>query len=335
MSTQLNKNNTSKMSTPLFHEFKKQASFFFKEKIKTARLALTDVTPAELMTEEATNGNPWAPDTPTLISISKAAFELDDYWRIVEILHKRLLKFEKNNWRISYNSLIVLEHMLTHGPESVADEFQCDRDVINQLKVFQYIDDTGFNWGLTVRKKSEWIMKLMDKGTLLKEERNRARRLSRGIQGFGSLSQRSTPAQGILVREKSMPITSGRCNSEINKHENHENMSSCSYNCVDTTAINKSPSHQGGIFESLDNVETKSYRDDPSDNQMLQRSETSSKEIMEPSIEEFHLWNLRGESNSLLDCNEEDSNLGSFIEEDDHPFNSITETHGAASLLFC
>ena len=36
------------MGTPFFHEFKRQASFFFKEKIKTARLALTDVTPAQL-----------------------------------------------------------------------------------------------------------------------------------------------------------------------------------------------------------------------------------------------------------------------------------------------
>ncbi|XLS51243.1 hypothetical protein HN51_011920 [Arachis hypogaea] len=36
------------MGTPSFHEFKKQASFFLKEKIKSARLALTDITPAEL-----------------------------------------------------------------------------------------------------------------------------------------------------------------------------------------------------------------------------------------------------------------------------------------------
>jgi epsin len=41
------------------------------------------------LTEEATNGNSWAPDSPTLGSISRAAFEVDDYWRIVEILHKR------------------------------------------------------------------------------------------------------------------------------------------------------------------------------------------------------------------------------------------------------
>lgn len=205
------------MGTPSFLEFKKQASFFFKEKIKTARLALTDVTPTELrvshffdnyfdytlicfisktcfricninifpmydsftlcrMTEEATSGNPWAPNTPTLRSISKAAFELDDYWRIVEILHKRyfflalfllivnyfyvsqpimdetiwykflnrFVEFEKKNWRASYNSLIVLEHLLTHGPKSVADEFQSDKDFISQLIGFQYIDEKGY-----------------------------------------------------------------------------------------------------------------------------------------------------------------------------------------------
>ncbi|GMP89331.1 hypothetical protein CsSME_00040959 [Camellia sinensis var. sinensis] len=86
-------NNSGNMGAPFFHEFKKQASFFFKEKIKTARLALTDVTPAQLLTEEATNGNPWVPETRILKIISKAAFEVDDYWRIVEILHKRFLGF--------------------------------------------------------------------------------------------------------------------------------------------------------------------------------------------------------------------------------------------------
>jgi hypothetical protein len=41
-------NKSSKMGSPPLHEFKRQASFFFKEKIKTARLALTDVRPTEL-----------------------------------------------------------------------------------------------------------------------------------------------------------------------------------------------------------------------------------------------------------------------------------------------
>ncbi|XP_027343800.1 ENTH domain-containing protein 1-like [Abrus precatorius] len=334
MSLFLNKNNSSKMGTPLFHEFKKQASFFLKEKFKTARLALTDVTPAELMTEEATNGNPWAPDSPTLKSISRAAFELDDYWRIVEILHKRLLKFDKNNWRASYNSLIVLEHLLTHGPESIAQEFRCDKDVVSQMKYFQHIDDSGFNWGLTVRKKSEWILNLLEEGTLLKEERNRSRMLTRGIQGFGSFNRRSTQTQGIILREKSLPTTFGRCNSDFNSRENHDNLSSSSNNCLDTTTVkSRSLSHQGGIFKSLDSVDTESYLDDREKYPMLQKSETSSKENMTPSKEEFHLWNMKGESNQLLDgIQDDDSRLGIFMAEDDHPFNS-TEMHPTSSLL--
>lgn len=36
------------MDSPSFHEFKRKTSFFFKEQIKTARLAFTDVTPAEM-----------------------------------------------------------------------------------------------------------------------------------------------------------------------------------------------------------------------------------------------------------------------------------------------
>ncbi|CAJ1955732.1 unnamed protein product [Sphenostylis stenocarpa] len=323
-----------KMSTPLFHDFKKQASFFLKQKFKTARLALTNVTPAELMTEEVTKGNSLVPDSPTLRSISRAAFELEDYWRIVEILHKRLFKFDKNNWRASYNSLIVVEHLLTHGPESVAEEFQSDKDVINQMKGFQFTDDTGFNWGLTVRKKSERILKLLEDGSLLKEERDRARRLSRGIQGFGSFSQRSTQAQRVM-HEKSLPATFDRSNSDVNSNDNQENQSFGSNHFLDTAVVKYScTSHEGGIFDSQDDrVEPESHSDDQGNTQMHQNSETSSAEIMTPSKEEFHLWNLKGESNPLLDGSQEnESRLGIFTAEDDHPFN-FTEMHSTSSLL--
>lgn len=56
----------------------------------------------------------------------------------------RLAKFEKKNWRVCYNSCILLEHLLTHGPESVAEEFQCDRDAIREMERFQYIDEKGY-----------------------------------------------------------------------------------------------------------------------------------------------------------------------------------------------
>ncbi|KAK1320546.1 hypothetical protein QJS10_CPA03g01611 [Acorus calamus] len=176
---------------PFLDELKKQASFFFKEKIRTARLALTDVTPAQLLTEEATNGTPCGPETRTMGLIARAAFEIDDYWRIVEILHKRFERFEKKHWRETYKSVILLEHLMMHGPETVFNEFQSDKDAIKDLGSFQYIDEKGFNWGLNARKKSERVLKLLENGELLKEERERAQKLARGIQGFGSFSRLS------------------------------------------------------------------------------------------------------------------------------------------------
>ncbi|XP_051113351.1 epsin-3-like [Andrographis paniculata] len=172
-----------------FHEFKKQASFFLKEKIKTARLALTDVTPAQLLAEEATNGN-IPPDARTLKMISKAAFEVDDYWRIVDILHKRLVKFDSRNWRPPYTAVVVVEHLVTHGPERAAEEFRSDSGVIAEMLTFHHLDDKGFDWGLSVRNKSQRVLKLLEKGSFLKEERDKARRISRGIKGFGSFSHR-------------------------------------------------------------------------------------------------------------------------------------------------
>ncbi|GAA0172920.1 membrane trafficking regulatory protein [Lithospermum erythrorhizon] len=185
------------MSALILREFTKQASFFLKEKLNSARLALTDVTPAQLLAEEAMSENPGGPDTRILKMISKAAFEVDDYWRIVEILHKRLAQFNRRNWRVSYKALIVLEHLLTQGPKSIGEEFQSDKDVIKEMGNLQYIDEKGYDWGLNVRKKSENILKLLENRNLLKEERTKARKITRGIEGFGSFNERNISGSDI------------------------------------------------------------------------------------------------------------------------------------------
>ncbi|KAH9703053.1 Dolichyl-phosphate beta-glucosyltransferase [Citrus sinensis] len=174
-------------------------------------------------TEEATNGNPWPPDTRTMNIISRAAFEVDDYWRIVEILHQRLLKFDKKNWRASYNALILLEHLLTHGPKRIAEEFQSDHeDVIKQMGNFQYIDEKGFNWGSSVTKLSQRILELLQSEQLLTEERARARKLTREIKGFGSFSKRSSSDDYDSFRDSFMRRY-GRSSSYYNYYQNQRN----------------------------------------------------------------------------------------------------------------
>ncbi|XAR72018.1 hypothetical protein NMG60_11018506 [Bertholletia excelsa] len=157
-----------------------------------------------------------APDAHTMGLISRAAYEVDDYWRIVEVLHRRLVRFDRKGWRASYKALTLLEHLLTHGPGRVAEEFDDDRDVIREMTSFQHVDEKGFNWGLNMRKKSETVLKLLEDEPFLKEERARARKLTIGIKGFGSFSQRSSKSgrslkelQGAYERSNSHFIHSG------------------------------------------------------------------------------------------------------------------------------
>ncbi|KAK6144598.1 hypothetical protein DH2020_021418 [Rehmannia glutinosa] len=294
-----NGNNRGNMNAPSFHDFKKQASFFLKEKIKTARLALTDVTPAQLLAEEATNGNPGGPDARTLKMISKAAFEIDDYWRIVGILHKRLVKFDKSNWRTSYQAVIVLEYLLTHGPESVAEEFQRDGDVIKEMERFQYIDEKGFNWGLNVRKKCERILKLLEKGPLLKQERDKARKISRGIQGFGSFSIRTSSGQ-----QESCVKAFDRSHSQFNDH-----------------TIN-----QEDFFSA------------PSENIIIETEKESTEDLGPKErvvVREINEGSLKcaGESKPLLDEQKDESRLNMSTQDvDHHPFDDADNVT-ALSLL--
>lgn len=55
-------------------------------------------------------------------------------------------RFDKNDlkeWRQAYNTLVLLEFLLTHGPEEFAEEFQCESDIIEGLGAFQYVDERG------------------------------------------------------------------------------------------------------------------------------------------------------------------------------------------------
>ncbi|PWZ33049.1 Epsin-2 [Zea mays] len=182
------------MDAPFFHELRRQASSYLTGKIRSARLALTDVTPTQLMTEEATNGDASPPNVKTMGLIARQAFEVDEYVRITDILHRRFASFDprqgqgQGQWREAYKALLLLDHLLTHGPRSVAVEFQKDREAIERMATFQHIDERGFNWGRTVTSKSERVLKLLERGPFLEEERERARKIAREIRGFGSFN---------------------------------------------------------------------------------------------------------------------------------------------------
>lgn len=168
-----------------------------------------------------------------------------------------------------------------------------------------------------MRKKSERVMKLLEKGPLLKEERDKSRKLSRGIQGFGSFTQRSSSAasQGIL-REKPAFGTYARSHSQFSSHENEENQLPCNKEEGLFIKTEVSKPSKGGVnnFVSVKRTESSSGSTE---------TETSVKENMAPDEEESTILLLDGT---------QDSRIGTS-EEDDHPFSDTNNTESTASLL--
>ena len=176
-------------------------------------------------------------------------------------------------------------------------------------------------------------MKLLEKGPLLKEERDRARKLTRGIQGFGSFSHRPSSAESVL-RESPSFTTFGRSDSQFNSQENQENRFSNSNKGLCKEVQRSQQSHQVVIMpESSNNIENEKSLDGLCNTKVLEKAETqtSFKENTAPDKEELHIWHPTGESNPLLDDKKDESRIEMSMEED-HPFNE-TQNQTTASLL--
>lgn len=160
----------------------------------------------------------------------------------------RLATFGQQNRREAYNVVIVTEHLLTHGPLSASpDQFQCDRETMEEMCQLQYVDEeeydvifialldliilssikklysfetfmisvgfTNFNWRLSIRNKTERVLKLIEGGHFLEQERDRVhRQISCRIQRFGCFSPSCTfevtdsDYKGHAQREEMTPL---------------------------------------------------------------------------------------------------------------------------------
>lgn len=90
---------------------------------------------------------------------------------IIYIIDKRLNDHGKN-WRHVYKALLILEHGICCGPESMVHYAKDAIYVIKTLKEFQFLDDHGRDNGAMVRAKSREIVALLENESLLIEARN-------------------------------------------------------------------------------------------------------------------------------------------------------------------
>lgn len=168
---------------------------------------------------------------------------------------------------------------------------------------------------MNVRKKSARVLKLLEKGPLLKQERDKARKVSRGIQGFGSFCVRASSDQESSLKSLH------RCNSDFTPHTNQDDLISIYQDVSTKTQTEKT------LFTP---TTTKTHNSTPlvdSKENLAPTKRVLEKELMERSR------NCTGEKKALLGERRDDSRIKTSIEnQDHHPFedsNNLT----AMSLL--
>jgi hypothetical protein len=108
----------------------------------------------------------------------------------------------------------------------------------------------SFNWGLRVRSLSERVLKLLESEPFLKEERGRARKLTHGIQGFGSFGLWSSSTEATL--KNSCFEIYGRCNPHYNENSSiREGSRRARQTHQDLNSVPKEPENDSGSGQGL------------------------------------------------------------------------------------
>ncbi|XP_042061728.1 clathrin interactor EPSIN 1-like [Salvia splendens] len=144
-----------------------------KEIKREVNLKVLKVPEIEQKVLDATNDEPWGPHGTILAEIAQGTKKYSECQMIMKVLWTRLAETGKN-WRAVYKSLSVIEYLVAHGSERAVDEIVEHTYQIASLSSFEYVDPSGKDNGINVRKKSETIAALLNDKDKIQEARNTA-----------------------------------------------------------------------------------------------------------------------------------------------------------------
>uniref|UniRef100_A0A7N0V628 ENTH domain-containing protein n=1 Tax=Kalanchoe fedtschenkoi TaxID=63787 RepID=A0A7N0V628_KALFE len=157
---------------------------------------------------DATDNEPWGPHGSALSEIAQATKKYSDCQIILNVLWTRLSETGKD-WRYVYKALTVLEYLIANGSERAVDEIIEHTYRLASLASFEYVEPSGKDMGINVRKKLETIVALLNDKDKIQEARSKAAQTrdkyfglsSTGItykssSGFGSASYGSSNYSG-------------------------------------------------------------------------------------------------------------------------------------------
>ncbi|KAJ7966467.1 clathrin interactor EPSIN 1 [Quillaja saponaria] len=167
---------------------------------REVNLKVLKVPEIEQKVLDATDNEPWGPHGSALAEIAQATKKFTECQMVMNVLWTRLSETGKD-WRYVYKALAVIEYLVANGSERAVDDIIEHTFQISALASFEYVEPSGKDNGINVRKKAENIEVLLNDKDKIQEVRNKA--ASNQNKYFGLSST------GITNKSGSASISSG------------------------------------------------------------------------------------------------------------------------------
>ncbi|KAF8400903.1 hypothetical protein HHK36_014206 [Tetracentron sinense] len=169
---------------------------------------------------DATSNEPWGPHGSVLAEIAQATKKLclafltrtgsvmisysSECQMVMNVLWTRLTDTGQD-WRHVYKALAVIEYLVGNGSERAVDDIIEHTFQISSLSGFEFVEPSGKDMGINVRKKVETIVALLNNKDKIQEVRNKAAANREKYVGLSS--------SGITYKSSSASYGSGRVQS--------------------------------------------------------------------------------------------------------------------------
>nr|KJB54753.1 hypothetical protein B456_009G047500 [Gossypium raimondii] len=140
---------------------------------REVNLKVLKVPEIEQKVLDATDNEPWGPHGTALAEIAQATKKFSEFQMVMNVLWTRLGETGKD-WRYVYKALTVIEYLISHGSERAVDDIIEHTFQISSLTSFEYVEPSGKDMGINVRKKAETIVGLLSNKEKIQEARNKA-----------------------------------------------------------------------------------------------------------------------------------------------------------------
>eukprot|EP01071_Lankesteria_metandrocarpae_P005786 Lankesteria_metandrocarpae@DN4129_c0_g1_i1.p1 len=179
-------------------------------------------TPLEKSLREATANTNWGCGTTVLAEIARASFDYYDYFTVMRMVWECLAD-KPSKWRRIFKTLTLLDYLLKNGADRVIEDTREPRS-LHRLKTFMdfHYSDQGVDKGAGIRKKAKEMQEMLNDSTLLKQEREKARKNRNRYVGYGVQGERTGPGFTYNADFERGATDRGTVNRNSDKYDPYE-----------------------------------------------------------------------------------------------------------------